>query len=94
MIPVRHALIVVLAAGLLAGCSSFKRLTGQTDNTVLPGERENILPPDQQVNPKPENTGADAAAGQPAQANPCDPAVDSNCSSDVVDQEAPGGEGQ
>jgi hypothetical protein len=94
MMVLRHMTVLVLAAGLLAGCSSFKKLTGQTDNTVLPGERENILPSDQQVNPKPGKAGTDADLGTASTGEPCDPAVDINCAGDVVDQEAPGGESQ
>jgi hypothetical protein len=78
--------VVMLAAGLLAGCSSFKKLTGQTDNTVLPGEREDILPPDQQVNPRPNKTVADSGAA-PLEPAACDPAVDISCEA-PVDQEA------
>jgi hypothetical protein len=82
----RHIIIFACAASLLAGCSSLKKLTGQRNDTVLPGEREDILPPDQQVNPRVgEQSGADAANA------PCDPTVDSSCaSSGGVDQEAPG----
>ncbi len=78
----RTIVILAVAASLLAGCSSFKKLTGQRNDTVLPGQREDILPPDQQVNPKLGKKGvlsADAAA--------CDPAVDLNCETGV-DQEA------
>jgi hypothetical protein len=80
----RSLVVLVIAASLLAGCSSFKKLTGQRNDTVLPGQREDILPPEQQVNPKPGkdgNTSADVSA--------CDPAVDLNCGSNV-DQEAGG----
>ena len=80
----QRLLILALAAGFLVGCSSFKKLTGQTNNTVLPGERENILPPEQQVNPKPGQTADDAA---PLEPQACDPTVDINCDK-PVDQEA------
>jgi hypothetical protein len=74
----RIALMLAVAVPLLAGCSSLKKFTGQRDDTVLPGEREDILPADQQVNPKPGKAGDIAA---------CDPAVDLNCDQ-PVDQEA------
>lgn len=80
----QRLLILALAAGLLVGCGSFKKLTGQRNDTVLPGERENILPPEQQVNPKPGQSAADAA---PLEPEACDPTVDLNCDK-PVDQEA------
>jgi hypothetical protein len=46
-----------LAASLLAGCSTIKQATGQIDNTKLPGQREDILPPDQQQARDPAITG-------------------------------------
>lgn len=81
-----RAVLIALACTLLVGCSSFKKLTGQTDNTVLPGEREDIIPADQQVNPP---IGQKDAAADPSV---CDPAVDPACSPavDQVDQEASG----
>jgi hypothetical protein len=80
----RSIVVVAVAASLLAGCSSFKKLTGQRNDTVLPGQREDILPPDQQVNPKPNKNGKQAA-DLPA----CDPAVDLNCDAGI-NQEAGG----
>ena len=92
----RSIVVLAVAASLLVGCSSFKKLTGQTDNTVLPGEREDILPPDQQVNPRPNQNadGADAGGATadnaaPLEPSACDPAVDINCET-PVDQEASG----
>jgi len=39
------ALFVLIAASLsVAGCSSINKLTGQTDDTVLPGQREDAIP--------------------------------------------------
>jgi hypothetical protein len=81
----RFILVSVCAATLLTGCSTLKKFTGQRNDTVLPGTREEILPPDQQVNPKPGNK--DVLNGEPAQ---CDPAVDDRCAGKAVDQEAPG----
>lgn len=49
---------LVVALGLsVAACSQMKRLTGQTDDTVLPGAREDILPPEAQTARDPEVTG-------------------------------------
>jgi hypothetical protein len=67
----RRAFIVLLcAAPALAGCSTFKKLTGKRDDTILPGEREDVLPPEQQRNKRP---GADKNE------QPCDPAIDVDC---------------
>ena len=38
------ATAVVLASLSIAGCSYIDRLTGGTDNTVLPGAREDAIP--------------------------------------------------
>jgi len=37
-------LFAAAAAALLSGCSSVNNLLGQTDNTVLPGQREDAIP--------------------------------------------------
>ena len=34
----------IVAALFLAGCSTVEKLTGQTDDTVLPGQREDAIP--------------------------------------------------
>jgi hypothetical protein len=82
----RIALSLALVASTLTGCGSLKKFTGQRNDTVLPGEREDILPADQQVNPRPSK--ADDLAADSAK---CDPAVDANCAPGV-DQEAPAAE--
>ena len=81
---VKTIVVLAVAVSLLSGCSSIKKLTGQRNDTLLPGEREEILPADQQVNPKPGKQ--DSLSGTAAA---CDPAVDLNCTSSV-DQEAGG----
>jgi hypothetical protein len=81
---VRNIIMLAVAVSLLAGCGSFKKLTGQRNDTVLPGQREDILPADQQVNPKPGKDGS-----VPADVPACDPATDLNCDTGV-DQEAGG----
>jgi hypothetical protein len=84
----RTIVMLAVAASLLSGCSSLKKLTGQRDDSITPGVREDILPEDQQRNPKPGK--ADGLANDvPA----CDPAVDVNCQSGV-DQEAAGSNNQ
>jgi hypothetical protein len=37
-------LVAGCAALLLSGCGTLNSLTGQTDNTVLPGQREEAIP--------------------------------------------------
>ena len=41
--------LLVSVTCFVSGCSSLKKITGQTNDTVLPGQREDILPPDQQT---------------------------------------------
>lgn len=82
MKTLRIALALALATSMLAGCGTLKKFTGQRNDTVLPGEREDILPADQQVNPKP---------GKADDLAVCDPAVDLNCEQ-AIDQEAPAAE--
>ena len=60
-------LVSVLAMVGLGGCSSIKKLTGQTNDTVLPGQREDVLSPDQQTARDPEVTRK--------KGEPCDPTV-------------------
>jgi uncharacterized protein YceK len=70
MMQRRSLLMVLVFATALSGCSSLKKFTGQRDDTVLPGEREEVLTPEQQRNKRP---GADKDAVA------CDPAVDVDC---------------
>ncbi len=79
------ALALVLLT--LTGCSTFKSITGQNDDTILPGQREDVLPPDQQTARDPVVTGQQPADTTASQA-PCNP-NDPNCVS-PIDQEAPG----
>ncbi len=59
----------------LGGCTSIKKLTGQTNDTVLPGQREDILPSDQQTARDPIVTGKQAPA--------CDPKI-TTCPTDAA----------
>lgn len=87
----RTFLALVPVAAVLGGCSKLKKLTGQTNDTVLPGQREDILPPDQHKAQK-EDIDADPAAEPPVQQTPpatttikkssdgvCDPEADPDC---------------
>ena len=43
-------LLLLIALGVsTSGCTTFKKMTGQTDDSILPGQREEILPPDAQT---------------------------------------------
>ncbi len=44
MMLLRHVITAAALAAALAGCSTIDSLTGQTDNTVLPGQREDAIP--------------------------------------------------
>jgi hypothetical protein len=88
--------IAVIVCGFLTGCSAVKNLTGQNDNTVLPGNRENILPPEQQTARDPIVTGdgsGEQTAG-PGQAVPDITSSDVPCDPNApdcvppIDQEA------
>jgi hypothetical protein len=72
-------LIILMFGFAIAGCSTVKKMTGQRDDSVLPGQREDILPPDKQVAQDPKVTGKKEAA-------PCD-INDVNCVP-PVDQES------
>ena len=86
----RLSLAAAVTGALLGGCGTLKKFTGQRNDTVLPGERENILSPDQQVNQEVDVKGAKKASPGPADAKPaCDPNVE-DCppEPDTIDQEA------
>lgn len=44
MTALRNLLILGAIVAALGGCSTINSLTGQTDNTVLPGQREDAIP--------------------------------------------------
>ncbi len=75
-------LVAAAATALLAGCGTLNSLTGQTDNTVLPGQREDAIPGRSQFPEKqdvavgsPSGTAAgDAAASSETYCGPDDPA--------------------
>ncbi|MEQ1522775.1 MAG: hypothetical protein ABL936_16020 [Aestuariivirga sp.] len=73
-------LLVALLASSLMACSTVKKFTGQQDNSVLPGDREEILTPEQQTARDPEVTGQ--------KTTPCSP-DDLNCIAPPSDQETP-----
>ena len=64
--------ICVLAVSL-GGCSKLSRITGSTDDTVLQGNREQIISPDQMTAKDPIVTGQAQADAPVAPSVPCDP---------------------
>ncbi len=69
------ALIICLGVAL-AGCSTLKKVTGQSNDTVLPGQREEIIPDDQKTAKDPIVAGqgqasADVPTDEPVV--PCNP---------------------
>lgn len=73
-------MLVALFASSLMACSTVKKFTGQRDDSVLPGSREDILTPEQQTARDPEVTGKKTV--------PCNP-DDLNCVAPSSDQETP-----
>lgn len=90
MIMLKRLVLLGGLAAALAGCSTFNNLTGQNDNTVLPGAREEAIPgraqfpaPGDTIEPQP-SSATSCQAGDPS----CPPADDPG--SDSADS----GEGQ
>ena len=86
MTHTKIVMALVVSALLVTGCSQMKRLTGQRDDSVLPGERETVLPPSQTKINNPDvkrSAGSGAATPDPSFPNdlaaPCDPEIDSTC---------------
>ena len=77
-------LAAALAVSLMA-CSAVKKLTGQRDDSILPGTREEILPPEAQTARDPVVTGEKKAECKPNDPK-CVPPVDQESPS--IDQES------
>ena len=73
-------LLMGLLATSLVACSTVKKFTGQRDDSILPGSREEILTPEQQTARDPDVTGKKTA--------PCNP-DDASCATPPSDQETP-----
>lgn len=58
----RRLAMLALAGLMLSGCSYVDRLTGETDNTVLPGAREDAVPGRAQF-PDPSERAQTASGG-------------------------------
>jgi hypothetical protein len=72
-------LLVMAFATSLMACSTVKKFTGQRDDSILPGTREEVLPPEAQTARDPVVTGEKKAECKPD---------DIECIA-PVDQEAP-----
>ena len=70
MTVLRKLVFLGAVAAILGGCSTFNSLTGQTDDTVLPGQREDAIPGRAQF---PESSAATSSASAPESA-PQEPA--------------------
>ncbi len=70
---------LVLLGVSATGCTTIKKMTGQTDDSVLPGQREDILPPDAQTAKDPKVTGKKNTACDTNDIN-CIPPVDQESS--------------
>ncbi len=92
----QRLVLVVAVAAALQGCTSVKNIFGGNDDRVLPGDRENVLPPDQQTARDPLITGQqNPDFPQDATTPPADqPITDGDCKLNdpncvpPVDQEA------
>jgi hypothetical protein len=84
-------LVLAVSIGLsLAGCSALNKFTKKRDNTVLPGQREDILTPDQyKVEDETVKDGQTQPDIDQGNNKACNPETDPSCGS-VIDQEAGG----
>lgn len=82
------AIILLVAIALsVSGCSALRKFTKKNDNSVLPGQREDILSPEQyKVEDATVGGGAEKAEKNVEAAVPCNPDVDLDCAA-TVDQE-------
>ena len=80
-------LLMALLATSLMACSTVKKFTGQRDDSVLPGSREEILTPDQQTAQNPDVMGKKTAPCSPDDASCATPPPSDQETSDI-DQES------
>lgn len=64
MMTPRYFFLLGAVAVALTGCSTLNSLTGQTDNTVLPGQREDAIPGRAQFPDQPDPLVQRPASGQ------------------------------
>ena len=67
--------VLVFAVVSVGGCSGLKKITGQTNDNVLPGNREQIIPEDQKTarDPIVQGNGQAETDAPAAPSVPCDP---------------------
>jgi hypothetical protein len=65
IVNTKQIFAILAVAMLLTACSGAKKLFNKNDDSVLQGQREEVLPPDQQTARDPAVTG-DATAGDSA----------------------------
>jgi uncharacterized protein YceK len=73
---VKQFVLILCLALALAGCSTLKKVTGQSNDTVLPGQREEIIPEDQKTAKDPIVAGQSTAQQDvptDQQVAPCNP---------------------
>ena len=80
-------LLMALLATSLMACSTVKKITGQRDDSILPGSREEILTPEQQTARDPEVMGTKTAPCSPDDAS-CATPPPSDQEISEIDQEA------
>ena len=82
MTMLRRLIFIGAVAAMLGGCSTINKITGETDNTVLPGQREDAIPGRAQfpesdtasTAPAPESGQQEAAGTPQSTCQPDDPA--------------------
>lgn len=79
-------MIAAVAASLLAGCGTLKKFTGQRNDSVLPGEREEILTPQEKASARPDTS-------DPSTQRQCDPNTDPACQGKITDPKNQEGSG-
>ena len=81
----KKIIVLGLLAAVAAGCSTIDKMTGQTDDTVLPGQREDAVPGKPQFPQKSDPAAApapsqpDTAVPEPAETAEKCAASDPNC---------------
>lgn len=74
--------LAAVAAVMLSGCSMLNSLTGQTDNTVLPGKREDAIPGRPQFPDKADTNVETATSGGGNAGGVADGGADAYCAPD------------
>lgn len=78
----RRFALAAAAAVLLSGCSTINSLTGEVDNTVLPGKREDAVPGKTQFPDKPDMNVGTAPSDTGAAGDAADMGADAYCAPD------------